>query len=556
MTVATKQVRERSIGSRQELSEFILSKLNRNLVVYLQSCQRCGLCADTCHYYRATGDPKMIPAYKIEKARKLIEKQRRGLSRKLSFWLGSGDGLEESELAELKDIVFGRCTMCRRCTLTCPMGVDTGMIMRAIRGMLTLAHKAPKGLQDTVDMHILTGNNMGLPNEELVETAKWMEEELQRDIGDPTAEIPIDRKGAKYMWVLNPREVKFFPLLLQAQAKIFHAAGESYTLSSKAWDVTNYALFNGDDGDATTIAGNVLKEADRLGCETILCTECGHGMRQLKYMAPLWLKRSDFKVKAFVEVVADYIQTGRIGLDRSVNRDRVTYHDPCNQARSGNYIEEPRILLRNSVMDFVDLSPCGRENFCCGGGGGALTMSEYRSWRLEAAKVKADQIKATGAKIVATSCHNCIDQLSEINRHYKLGVKVVNTCELVADAIILPRRMFLSSGVPVDISNGGYLKHPVQWNREVAQFIATNQGLGELREEHWRILRYVKEYVAARGSWPLPQRIKRDLKLDVRHLFPGDPEVVFRVAGLAEPESCISWDPDTLPGYSPVKGTS
>jgi TusE/DsrC/DsvC family sulfur relay protein len=546
MTTVTKQVRERPIGTREDLSDFLLGKLNRNLAVYFQSCQRCGLCAETCHYYRSTRDPKMIPGYKIEQVRKLYERQGNGWPRKLAFWIPRGDGLEEEELLELKDIVYGRCTMCRRCTLTCPMGVDTGMIMRAARGMLTLAHKAPKGLQDTVDIHVMTGNNMGLPSEELVETAKWMEEELQNDIGDPTVEIPIDRKGSKNLWVLNPREVKFFPLLLQAQAKIFHAAGESFTLSSKGWDVTNYALFNGDDGDATTIARYVLQEADRLGCDTIICTECGHGMRQLKYMAPIWLKRSDFKVRAFVEVVADYVKSGRINFNRSVNQERVTYHDPCNQARSGNYIEEPRILLRSSVRDYVDLTPCGRDNFCCGGGGGALTMSEYRSWRLEAAKVKADQIGATGAKIVATSCHNCIDQLAEINRHYKLDVKVVNTCELVADALVMPRRMFLSSGVPVDVGDRGYLKEPSLWNQEVAQFLATNEGMGELTEEHWRVLEYVRDYACHHGAWPWPQRTSKDLSIDVRRLFPGSPEVVFKVAGLAEPEAGVKWDVTSL----------
>ena len=96
------------------------------------------------------------------------------------------------------------------------MGIDTGMIMRAARGMLTLAHKAPKGLQDTVDIHVMTGNNMGMDKEEFIDTVEWMEEELQKDIGDPTAKIPIDKEGAKNLWVLNPREVKFFPLLLQA----------------------------------------------------------------------------------------------------------------------------------------------------------------------------------------------------------------------------------------------------------------------------------------------------------------------------------------------------
>jgi Fe-S oxidoreductase len=264
-----------------------------------------------------------------------------------------------------------------------------------------------------------------------------MEEELQKELGDPSVKIPIDRPGAKNLWVLNPREVKFYPLLLQAQAKIFHAAGEDYTLSSRFWDVTNYALFSGDDEAARTIAGFVLAEADRLGVKTIICTECGHGFRALKYLAPLWLKRSDFQVKAFVEVVTEYVKDGRIKLDPSVNQQRVTYHDPCNQARSGGFIEEPRFILRHSVSDFVELMPHGRDNWCCGGGGGALTMSEFRKRRLEVGRIKAEQIRATGAKIVATSCHNCIDQIAELSRHYELGVQVKNTCELVADALVL-----------------------------------------------------------------------------------------------------------------------
>jgi len=510
MTTTTQKTRDRHQGTREELSG-------------------------------ATGDPKMIPAYKIEQVRKLYQRQRTDWRRKLSPWIPDGDGLDEAELKELKDVVFGRCTMCRRCTLTCPMGVDTGMIMRAARGMLTLDHMAPKGLQDTVDIHIMTGNNMGMDKDEIVDTAEWMEEELQKDIGDPTAKIPIDKEGAKHLWVLNPREVKFFPLLLQAQAKIFHAAGESFTLSSKYWDVTNYALFNGDDRDAATIAGFILEEADRLGCDTIICTECGHGMRQLKYLAPIWLKRTDFKVKAFVEVVADYIKTGRIKLDPTVNKERVTYHDPCNQARSGNYIEEPRVVLRNSVMDFVDMTPNGRNNFCCGGGGGALTMSEYRNWRLEAAKVKADQVKATGAEVLATSCHNCIDQLSEINRHYKLGVKVVNTCELTADAIMLPKRLFQGTEVPVKFDEKGYLHESTQWDDKVAQFRANEEGVGDLGDDHWKVINYVRDYNGKHGAWPLPSRIRKELKVDLKRLFRGAPELVFKIAGLTNPGDQVTW---------------
>jgi Fe-S oxidoreductase len=80
--------------------------------------------------------------------------------------------------------------------------------------------------------------------------------------------------------------------------------------------------------------------------------------------------------------------------------------------------------------------PNRQNSYCCGGGGGMLSMTEFAERRIEAAKIKAEQIQATDAKIVVTSCHNCLDQLADVSRRYKLGAPVKNLCELVADAII------------------------------------------------------------------------------------------------------------------------
>ncbi len=140
---------------------------------------------------------------------------------------------------------------------------------------------------------------------------------------------------------------------------------------------------------------------------------------------------------SFQELLAQYVQEGRIKLDPSKNPDRITYHDPCNAAKSSGVIEEPRTILHAAVEDFVELKHNRQNAFCCGGGGGALTMTEFAKRRMEVAKLKAEEISETGAKIVATSCHNCLDQLSEINRHYKLGIDVKLLCELVADALVL-----------------------------------------------------------------------------------------------------------------------
>jgi Fe-S oxidoreductase len=88
------------------------------------------------------------------------------------------------------------------------------------------------------------------------------------------------------------------------------------------------------------------------------------------------------------------------------------------------------------VADFVEMTPNRQDNYCCGGGGGMLSMSEYGERRVASGRIKADQIRATGAKIVATPCHNCADQLIELSKVYKLGVEIQAVVELVYAALV------------------------------------------------------------------------------------------------------------------------
>ncbi len=66
-----------------------------------------------------------------------------------------------------------------------------------------------------------------------------------------------------------------------------------------------------------------------------------------------------------------------------------------------------------------------------------MAMAEYARRRLEAAKIKAEQIRATGAGQIATSCHNCVDGLTDLVKHYQIPIRRVrNVCEFVADALV------------------------------------------------------------------------------------------------------------------------
>jgi Fe-S oxidoreductase len=419
--------------------DVLRQSLNRQLEASLEVCVRCGVCAEACHYYVSTPKPEYVPAYRAEQLRKVYRGLFDPVGKAAPGWAGAAP-LDEEMAEHILLNAFGSCTMCGRCVLNCPMGVDTRLIARTARAMLTAIDMTPEGLKATVNIHLESGNNMGVEEIDFVETVEWMEEELQSGVDDPTVKIPIDKKGAKYIYTFNPREVKYYPLLIQAAAKIFNAAGANWTLSTESWDATNYGLFSGDNDAARTIADNLEKAVRNMGAKTLVMAECGHGYRSQRWEAENWVgHKYPFPVISFVELQAQFIKEGLLKLDPTINAKRVTYHDPCNQARNGGIVAEPRYILRRSVMDFVEMEPHGIENFCCGGGGGMLSMSEFSKERIAAGKAKADQIEATGAEILATSCHNCLDQLDEIRRHYKLKVKVLNLSELVAEAIVWPR---------------------------------------------------------------------------------------------------------------------
>lgn len=527
-------------GDKANLAVNSMSRrMNRQLAVSMHACVHCGVCNDSCQFFLATNDPKMTPVYKAELLRKLYKRRYDWMGRLFPFWVDAKEPNEEL-LAELYDTAWGSCTMCRRCTFMCPMGVDMALIIRTARGMLADCNQIPKGLKDIVERHVNTGNTIGMSREDFIDTVKWLEAELQRDIDDPDVKIPIDKVGAKYLLTLNPREIRFYPLLLMAPFKVLHTAREDWTLSSNAWDATNYALFSGDDTAAKEICRKLVEEAERLQVNAIAMTECGHGYRALRFEADNWLdRRVKVEVKSLSEIVPDYIRQGRIKLDPSRNREPVTYHDPCNQARSGGLIDEARYLLKHAVEDFREMNPSGVNNICCGGGGGALTMSEFNDRRLKVGRIKAEQIRATGAKIVVTSCHNCVDQLFELNQHYNLGIKVHNLCEIVGAAMILPTK---KTTMAIAVDEMGYLKESTLWNRGVAQVLASELRVGELTDEHWRILDFVREWHTTYKSWPVPQLIRQRVGIDPRRLFHGGPELVFKVAGLANPGNRIAWD--------------
>jgi len=414
--------------------EILESKLSVPLVTYLEACTHCAVCSDSCHLYHVDEEAMHIPCFKSDKLRAAYRRHHTFAGKNFPWLIGASD-LTDDVLDTWKDTVY-QCTMCRRCTMACPVGIDNSLIVRTSRTILSAIGKAPAMLEEHTDNACKVGSPLKVTKEMFLERIEWLSDELQDELDDDDYEVPVDVEGAESLFIPASLELMKFPETVMACLKIFYRAGISFTLSSKRYDVTNYGVFNGDDAITKSIAQSDIEEVERLGCKRLIVSECGHAYRALRWEAPNWLRRKlDFEVKDVVELIAEWIEDGRLVLDKSKNTASVTYHDPCNMARNSGIMDEPRAALRAATGDFREMTPNRENNWCCGGGGGMLSMPEYNDMRLKAGKIKADQVRDTGAKVLTTACANCQIQLAQLMEHYDIDTRVESVSDLVANAL-------------------------------------------------------------------------------------------------------------------------
>ena len=241
---------------------------------WLSICSRCGLCADSCFFYLAKNkDPKLSPAYKFKAT--LGELYRR-----------KGE-VDREFLEKCYDVIWGQCTMCKRCSLFCPFGIDVATMIATMRGICNSQGVVPEGLLRTSENYRTTGNQMGMSVEDFVDTCSWMAEETAEEITG--LEIPMDKQGARIMYTVNAREPMYYPQDIAMVAKIFTVAEEDWTVSSTGWDSTNLAMFAGDKALAGQIVKNMYVKAQELGVQAIAITECGHAYRSARFEGPYML---------------------------------------------------------------------------------------------------------------------------------------------------------------------------------------------------------------------------------------------------------------------------
>jgi len=391
---------------------------------YLDVCTRCGICRDACFAYASVPKAEYTPVWRAEVVRKIYKRYFKWTGKLFPF-LGESKEINDETMKQLYDAAY-TCTGCRRCMMYCPFGIDTQAIQSIAKLLLIGNESAPEELSMLADASIEKGKQLELYKASFVQAIKNLEKQvISKWKGESDQVIPLDVEGANILYVALAGAHSIIPT-----ASILNAARENWTLSF--FEAVNFGAFVGDPIKTQMIAKRIINEAIRLKVKEVTICECGTAFRVMKHL----VGEQPFKVSHVAEVMARYLKEDRIKVERDRIKGLITYHDPCQSTRNSGVIEEPRYVLQQLTSNFAEMTPNREYNLCCGGGGGLVAL-ENEPFREETGKAKVNQIRETGATIVATGCENCHTQLKFLSERYKTGVKVEFLTNLVANSLVL-----------------------------------------------------------------------------------------------------------------------
>ncbi|MFH2007364.1 MAG: sulfate reduction electron transfer complex DsrMKJOP subunit DsrK [bacterium] len=439
----------------------------RSFQVMMDICVRCGACADKCHFFIGSGDPKNMPVLRAELLRSIYRRHFTTTGKILKS-LAGGRELTAEVMKEWYYYFF-QCTECRRCSVFCPYGIDTAEVTMIARELMNLIGLNINWVLEPAANCQRTGNHLGIEPHAFVDNIDFFLDEIEENTGF-RPEVPINKKGADVLFVTPSGDIFADPAIytLMGYFLLFDFLkkehGFNWTMSAYASEGGNFGLFTSNEM-IKRLNAKMYREADRLGVKWILGGECGHMWRVVnQYMdtmngpAPskMIVPKSPFtptifenaastKMVHITEFTADLIKHNMLPLDPSRNdRYRVTFHDSCNPARGMGLFEEPRYILRNVCNNYWDMPESTiRENtFCCGGGAG-LGNDENFEMRMRGGLPRGNAVKYVRDKhgVNLLTCVCAIDKatLVPVCDYWAEGVGVAGIHELVANALVFKK---------------------------------------------------------------------------------------------------------------------
>jgi|UniRef100_A0A7C4ES91 Fe-S oxidoreductase len=441
-------------GFKERLEKF------RSFRLFMDICVRCGACADKCHFFIGSGDPKNMPVLRAELIRSVYRRDFTLLGR----LLGKFGGGRELTIDVLKEwfYYFFQCTECRRCSVFCPYGIDTAEVTMIGRELLNLVGLNINWVIEPVANCFRTGNHLGIPPHGLIDMWEFMTDDIENLTGIHI-DLPVNKKGAEILFVTPSGDYFADPgtYTCMGYMMLFHELGLDYTWSTYASEGGNFGLFTSHEM-IKRLNAKIYAEAKRLKVKWILGGECGHMWRVMHQYMETMNGPADFleepvspitgtkfenakqtKMVHITEFTSDLIKHNKLKLDPSRNdKYRVTYHDSCNPARAAGLLEEPRYIIRNVCNNFFEMpeNTIREQTYCCGAGAG-LGNDENMEMRMRGGFPRANAVRHVRDKhgVNRLLCMCAIDRatLSTLMEYWAPEVDVGGIHELVANALIM-----------------------------------------------------------------------------------------------------------------------
>ncbi len=414
------------------ISRVLSAETGARLMAYFSACTHCGLCSEACHFYLSMdGDPAWSPMGKVKQTLwEMVKKKGR---------------VSPAFIQRAARIAYTECNLCRRCSLYCPIGIDVAYLLSVVRRICHALGVIPLYLQDTVNSHSATFNQMWVKADEWVDTLQWQEEDARDEI--PGLRIPLEKEGAEIMYSVIAPEPKFQAGLLYKAAVIMNTAGVDWTMPARpGWDNSDMAMYSGDFEIMGRLKRLYFETAVRLRVKKIVMCECGHAFRSIYDTGNRWLgwRMPPIETQHAIDFYHELLEKGRIRIAKKF-QPLVTLHDPCNMVRGFGLHERARDVVKALCENFVEMTPNREYNYCCTAGGGVINCGPpYKQTRMLGARVKALQMQTAGAKIVIAPCHNCHSGLEDINQHYRLGLHIRYLADILYEVMEKPGAKELS----------------------------------------------------------------------------------------------------------------
>ena len=437
------------------------------LTLSMEYCVKCQNCSDACPVYEASGRQEIYrPTWRSEIFRRIYKRYLNGENKFLSWLNGNDIDLNWATVARLAESSY-RCTLCRRCTQTCPIGIDNGLIAHEIRKIFSQEMGiAAKELHEKGSVQQLrVGASTGMNPKALMNVISFMEEDIEEKTGRKIR-IPVDKKGADILLIHNAGEFLSWPENPAAFAVILEEAGISWTLSSElvGYDAVNYGVWY-DDVQLAKVALRHAQIAKDLRVRRIVIGECGHAHKASLVVSDR-VHPSELNIprESCLPLLEEIVFSGKLKLDPQRNNFPITLHDPCNIVRLEGIVEPQRRILRYIAPQFREMTPHGVNNYCCGGGAGFAIMSSMNlpDWKLGISgrmKVKQmldafqDVISPEITKFVCAPCSNCKAQFRDLIEYYDLedlcNIHYTGLVEFIVNAMVDTPQRYLEEAIPV-----------------------------------------------------------------------------------------------------------